>query len=191
MKKYLFGIIVVLWLSAVACMSYSYFGKDESVIVTAFNNAEFIETESTVSAISEVGDTYMSSTAKRKLVVHIAESLGIEAPYNYSEENEENETRAVLKKSAKSASTEICLESIESVNSDGSIKLEQNLMVIRQLWRILLRFFCLMKCSKEDVVEEIVAYFRNNYDKLKDFIEHLRQRIYNVGVSVEVDMNLN
>lgn len=129
MRKKLLAVCGILWAFAFFQMIKNYEGAVEPDIVTAFGNEMFVETLSVVEGNCFYKSTYFEDDKKREILEETAKLLGIEEPYEIQMAQTSEGKKMVLTKLAKTVTTVIGINTVETEGADGIINQKQYLTI--------------------------------------------------------------
>lgn len=129
MKKVMVVILALLWVSVGIEAYLRNNAKDESKIVEAFNQTNFVDTESVITAYGVYRGAYLDRQEAKELLASLAEKIGLDNSYTINETRNKTSGEITLTKTAKRAQTKMRFITYEEQGEDNIIQAKQYLVM--------------------------------------------------------------
>lgn len=154
MRKIFLAFVTVLWILAGIQIIVNLNREDEQKLVEAFSQMNYAEAESKVEVCGSFDKDYMTPEEQEKLLVEIANEIGITKNYEINSSQEQNRKEVNFYKQAAKATTMMKIVTVENEVEDNLLQTEQ---------------YFILELNMQDSVESAVLYKQRIENILKDY----------------------
>lgn len=154
MRKIFLAFVTVLWILAGIQIVVNVNKENEQKLVEAFSQMNYTDAQSKVEVCGDFEKEYMTQEEQEKLLVEIANEIGINKNYEITSSQEQNRKEITFYKKAAKATTMMKIVTVENEVEDNLIQTEQ---------------YLILELSMQDSVEGAVLYKQNIEKILKKY----------------------